>query len=114
MKWIEVLKILAAMGTIGAGGLSILLPHSAEHFTGLSAVGPRGISEIRSVLGALFVGLGLAVVIFRVPAAYRTLGIGYLSVSLVRGLSIAFDRASVGSNWISLAFEVVFGVVLLI
>jgi hypothetical protein len=110
----EALRIVAAVGTIVAGALSIFLPHSAESFTGLSATGPRGVSEIRAVLGALFVGLGLAVLIFRVPAAYRTLGIGYLAIAVVRAASIGLDRASVGSNWISLAFEIVFGVLLVI
>jgi len=89
----QVLKIVAAVGAIAAGGASIFLPHSAESFTGLLATGPRGVSEIRAVLGALFVGLEIAVLVFRSPESYRTLGIGYAAIALVPG-----ERAPEGSS----------------
>lgn len=89
-------------------------PNSVTGFTGLSPTGTRGISEIRAVLGGLFIGLALAVIIFRAPAAYRTLGVGYLAVALVRGVSMNVDKALQGSNWISLGFEVVFGIILIL
>jgi len=112
MSILDILKIVAAVGTIAAGAISIISPKSAESFVGLSATGPRGTSEIRSVLGALFVGLGIAVLVFRTPDAYRTLGIGYGAIALVRVLSIVLDRASTSSNWISFVSEVAFAVVL--
>jgi hypothetical protein len=114
MDVMQVLKIVAAVGTIAAGATSILVPRSAESFTGLSAVGPRGTSEIRAVLGALFVGLGVAVLLFRSPDAYRTLGIGYAAIAAVRVASIVFDHASTSSNWISFVSEVAFAFVFLI
>jgi hypothetical protein len=110
----QVLKIVAAIGTIAAGAASIVFPRSAESFTGLTAVGPRGTSEIRAVLGALFVGLGVAVLVFRSPDAYRTLGIGYAAIAAVRVVSILVDRASTSSNWISFVSEVAFAFVLVI
>ena len=114
MDVVQTLKIVAAIGTIAAGATSIVLPRSAESFTGLSAVSPRGVSEIRAVLGALFVGLGVAALLFRSPDAYRTLGIGYAAVAAVRVASIALDRASTSSNWISFVSESAFAFVFLI
>ena len=40
-----------AIATLGFGALSVVRPSAAESFTGLTAAGPRGISEIRAVLG---------------------------------------------------------------
>jgi len=108
------IKVIIAVGTIGFGVMSIVSPAAAERFTGLTAAGPRGTSEIRSVLGGLFVGLGIAVLIFRTASSFATLGIGYLAIALVRTASIFLDGASTPSNWLSLGFEIVFGVLLLI
>jgi len=109
-----VLKIIVAAGTIAAGAVSVISPERAGRFTGLTLESARGISEVRAVLGGLFIGLGVAVLVFRTVAAYRTLGIGYLAIAAVRAASIHFDQAPTGSNWMSLAFELVFGVILLI
>ena len=114
MTFIDIVKITIAIATIGFGMLSVVSPKSAEKFTGLTAPGPRGISEIRAVLGGMFVGLGTATLIYQSPSAYGTLGIGYLGIGVVRAGSIYFDKASTPSNLVSLAFEMVFGVLLLI
>ena len=97
-----VLKMVAAVGTIAASGASIFFPHSAESFTSLSVTGPRRVSEIRAVLGALFVGLGIAVLLFRSPESYRTLGIGYAAIALVRAADRLRSRSHSrsGSAWV--------------
>ena len=61
MSILKILQIIAAIGTIGTGFISLLWPRNVFSFTGLTAPGPRGITEIRSVLGGLFIGLGIAV-----------------------------------------------------
>ena len=61
MSILKILQIIAAIGTIGTGFISLLWPRNVFRFTGLTASGPRGITEIRSVLGGLFIGLGIAV-----------------------------------------------------
>ena len=114
MTIMDIVKITIAVATIGFGLLSVIAPKSAESFTGLTAPGPRGISEIRSVLGGLFVGLGAAALIYQDPSAYGTWGIGYLSIGVVRAGSIVYDKASTASNWGSLGFEIICGVLLLL
>jgi len=48
------------------------------------------------------------------PAAFRAGGIAYLAVGLVRLVSMFVDRSVMQSNWVSLAFEIVFGVILVL
>jgi hypothetical protein len=111
---LQILKIVGALSTIATGLISVLRPLSVRGFTGLSPDGPRGVTEIRAVLGGLFVGLGLAPFILRQPAGYRALGIGYLVVAVVRLVSMGVDRSVQQSNIISLAFEVIFGIILVL
>jgi hypothetical protein len=112
MTVLQVLKVVAAVGTIATGLVSLVWPLSVTGFTGLSAEGGRGVTEIRAVLGAFFIALGAAPLILRTPETYRMLGIAYLVVAAVRAVSMFVDRSVVQSNLISLAVEVVFGVIL--
>ena len=113
MNTMAIIKIVIAISTIGFGLMSVISPSAAEDFTGISADGPRGVSEIRSVLGGLFVGLGAATLIYQTPSAYGTLGIGYLAIAGVRAGSMIYDKDSSPSNWWSLGYEVVAGSLLL-
>jgi hypothetical protein len=111
---LRALQILAAIGTILTGLLSLIRPRAVKGFTGLSAESGRGITEIRSILGGVFVGLGAAPLILNAPAAYQTLGIVYLVVAGARAVSMFVDKSVVQSNIISLVVEIVFGVVLVL
>ena len=113
MNILNVLKIIAALATALTGLLALVKPSAVHGFTGLQETGPRGISEIRSIFGGLFIGLGLAPLFLGVTA-FTMLGIGYLVIAVVRAFSIAFDKSYDRSNWISLAIEVVLGVILVI
>jgi hypothetical protein len=113
MSFIQILQIIAALATIATGLFSLLAPRKVTGFTGLEPVGGRGVTEIRAVLGALFIALGAAP--FLVGAtAYRVLGIGYLGIAAVRAVSMFIDRSVVRSNVISLVTEIVLGVVLVL
>ena len=111
---LQILKVIAAIGTIAIGLVSLLRPRSVIGFTGLSPTGPRGITEIRAVLGALFIGLGAAPLMLGTPEAYQMLGIGYLAVAGARNVSMIIDRSPERSNIISLAVEIILGVILLL
>jgi hypothetical protein len=110
----QILRILAAAATIITGLVSLFWPLKVPGFTGLEPVGGRGISEIRTILGALFVGLGGAVIYFNTKEAYLILGITYLAMALVRGISILVDKSPVSSNIISFIVELIFGVLLVL
>ena len=111
---LQILKIVAAIATVATGALALFAPQSVFGFTGLSAPGPRGITEIRAVLGGLFIGLGLAPFILQSPVAYKMLGIAYLAIFVVRLVSLFVDKSFEQSNYISLAVEIAFGIILVL
>jgi hypothetical protein len=114
MTFLEIVQIVLAVGTIVTGLVSLVWPRAVQGFTGLSAPGPRGVTEIRAVLGGAFIGLGLAPLVLGVQAAYQVLGITYLVIAVARIAGIVLDRSFERSNWISLAFEIVAGVILIL
>ncbi len=114
MNILKILQVAAVVLTIVTGLISLIAPRSVFGFTGLEAPGPRGISEIRSILGGVFIGLGIAVFILGTQQTYQMLGITYLAIAVVRLVSIFVDKASERSNWISLAVEIVFGILLIL
>jgi len=111
---LQVIKIVIAVATIATGALGLFAPRSVFGFTGLNAPGARGLTEIRAVLGGLFIGLGLAPLILGSPATYQMLGISYLAIGIARAAGLAIDKSFEQSNWISLGVEFVFGSVLML
>lgn len=113
MNLLLIAKIIAAIATALTGVLALVKPTAVYGFTGLMADGPRGISEIRSIFGGLFIALGIAPFLFG-ESAYQVLGFGYLAIAVVRLISIIIDHSTASSNWISLGIEVVFGIILIL
>lgn len=112
---LNILKIVAALATVAVGALAMLNPTGISGFTGLDVTGnPRAITEVRAVLGAFFIGLGLAPLIWRSQAEpmYLMLGFTYLVVAVVRIVSMFVDGSVVQSNIISIVSEIVLGIVL--
>jgi uncharacterized membrane protein HdeD (DUF308 family) len=66
------------------------------------------------VLGGFFVALGAAPLILNAAAAYQMLGIAYLVVGVTRAISMFVDKSVGQSNMVSLVFEIVFGIVLVL
>jgi hypothetical protein len=114
MTILKILQWVGVVATIATGLVSLLWPHSVQGFTGLSAPGGRGITEIRAVLGGLFIGLGVAVVVLGTREVFQMLGIMYLAIAVVRVVSMFVDKSVVQSNVISLIVEIVFGVILVL
>jgi hypothetical protein len=111
---LEIFQIIAVIGTILTGLYALLAPTKIEGFTGLRPIGGRGITEIRAIFGALFIGLGIAAFVLDKAVAYPMLGIMYLSIAVVRIISMFLDRSAERSNYISIAAEVLFGVLLML
>jgi hypothetical protein len=114
MNILKILQIIAIIGTILTGMLSLFWPKMAQGFTGLTAPGGRGITEIRAVLGGLFIGLGIAVFLLGTREVYQMLGITYLAIAAVRAVSMVVDKSVEQSNIISLVVEIIFGVILVL
>jgi hypothetical protein len=110
---LQILQYIACILTALVGIYATFSPKSTTSFTGLSPLGERGITEIRVVFGVFFIVLGLFPIIVGNPIAFQMLGYGYLLVGVARIISIFIDKSSERSNWISVAFEVIFGLILI-
>jgi hypothetical protein len=108
-----ILKIIAALLTAATGLLALIKPDATYGFIGLNANGVRGVSEIRSIFGGMFIALGI-VPLFLGPVAYQMLGITYLAIAAARAFSIVFDKSYAQSNLISLVIEILLGAILVI
>ncbi len=111
MDILNILQIISAGATLVTGLLCLVKPAAVVGFIGLSPIGVRGISEIRSIFGGLFIALGLAPFWLGTPA-YQMLGIGYLAIAAARAVSIVFDKSYAQSNIISLVTEIILGAIL--
>ena len=114
MSILKILQIVAVIATILTGLVSLIWPLRVQGFTGLTAPGGRGVTEIRSILGALFIGLGIAVFLLGTRETYQMLGIMYLAIAAVRAVSIVIDKSAEQSNTISLIAEIVLGIILVL
>ena len=112
--FLSILQLIAVIATIAIGLLSLVAPTRIEGFTGLKPVGGRGIAEIRAIFGGGFIGLGLATFLLDNSVAYPMLGIVYLTIGLIRVITIFLDKSRESSNLISVASELIFGVLFLI
>ena len=111
---LPIIHMIAAIATILTGLLALFQPKGITNFTGIQPVGGRGVTEVRAIFGALLIGLGAFPLAVNSTVAYMMLGVCYLSIAIVRLVSIFIDKSSVKSNWISLAVEIVLGVVLVL
>jgi hypothetical protein len=114
MDLLLILKWIIAIATILTGVFALVRPKAVQGFIGLQAQDGRGISEIRSIFGGLFIVLGFAPLILNSPVAFKMLGLAYIGIAAVRAVSIVMDRSMEKSNLISLVVEVIFGVLLVI
>jgi len=111
---LSILKIITSVGTIGTGLLALIKPNAIYGFTGLTASGGRGGTEIRAIFGVFFITLGIVPLIYCQPAPYMMLGAAYLTIALVYLVSMFVDQSVESSNIISLIVEIIFGVILVI
>jgi hypothetical protein len=114
MSFITIIQILVDVLTITTGVYALFAPRKIKGFTGLFPDNPRGITEIRAVMGGVFIALGVAALYFHSSSTNMMLGVVYLVIGFIRTISMFVDKSLVPSNFISLAVEIVFGIMMLI
>lgn len=114
MNLLTILQILVVVATILTGVAALFWPRGIQGFIGLNAPGGRGITEIRSIFGGLFIGLGLAILLLNTPEVYKLLGITYGAIGAVRAISMVADKSIERSNLISLVVEIIFAILLVV
>jgi hypothetical protein len=113
MSILLILKIIVSVATALVGAYAFVRPRAVTGFTGLELPGPRGVSEVRAILGGLFIALGVAPFLYG-STGYIILGFGYALIAAARLFSIIVDKSYEQSNIISLVIEIVCGAILLI
>ena len=110
---LQYLQFLACILTIIAGLFALFAPERAVSLSGLVPQGGRGRTEIRCVMGGLYVALGVSPFVLG-GVAFTMLGIAYLAIAIVRLISIFVDQSASSSNWGSFALELVLGLILIL
>ena len=114
MEFIQTLKWIAVIITLGYGLYAMVKPGGIERFTGLQPSSPRGITEIRAVMGGMFVGLGIAAVVLNTPQTFKMIGICYAVIAVIRTISMVLDKSVTRSNTISLIAETALAITLVL
>ncbi|NEP19252.1 MAG: DUF4345 domain-containing protein, partial [Leptolyngbya sp. SIO4C1] len=86
--WTSLLPNVAAFSTLLLGGLSLFFPFTLASFVGLKPSESEGLSEIRSIFGCFFIGLGAACLWLQEAAAFTTLGTACIAAALGRIVSV--------------------------
>ncbi len=110
---LQYLQYLACILTIISGLFALFSPERAVSLTGLVPKGGRGLTEIRCLMGGLYIALGVSPFPLG-GVAFTMLGIAYLAIGLVRLVSIFVDKSGNQSTWMSLALELVLGIILVL
>ena len=113
MTMTDLLAPAGALASALLGALGLCAPLRAARMVGLSPLGARGVSELRATYGGLFLGLGLAALLWQQPAAYGVAGAAWLGAALARLASIVLDRSVSALNIGGVALEAVIGALLL-
>jgi hypothetical protein len=113
MTMTDLLAPAGALASALLGALGLCAPLRAARMVGLSPLGARGVSELRATYGGLFLGLGLAALLWQQPAAYGVAGIAWLGAAVARLASIVLDRSVSALNIGGVALEAVIGALLL-
>ena len=106
MNFLSILQLIIVIATLLTGVAALFWPRRIQGFIGLQAPGARGITEIRSIFGGVFIGLGIAILALGTPETYKLLGIVYAAIAAIRAISMVTDKSFEQSNTISLVTDI--------
>ncbi|MEM0936527.1 MAG: DUF4345 family protein [Pseudomonadota bacterium] len=111
---LDLINPLFALISIGLGLIGWLAPHYTLKLLELRlGDGTMGLSEMRAVSGALFVGLGAGALLLGSAEAYLMVGAAWTFAALGRLTSIVADGPASRTKWIFFAVEAVVGIALI-
>lgn len=110
---VHLVQKLGAAFTMALGAAGLFAPKKIQELIELTPDNLNGKAEIRATYGGVFLLLGLGCFISGNPAAYHTLGYGWLGAAIGRSYSVVVDGSSSRKNLLSIAFEASFASLLL-
>lgn len=109
MEW---LPLLGAFFTLALGTLGLVAPRKIAGLVGIAPEGTLGLSEVRATYGGIFIGLGIACLLFQQSEVYVAVGLAWLIAAAARAASIFLDRAFSAKNAGGLIVEAGIGLLL--
>lgn len=107
MNLVNLFHIYAVVITLKNGLFSTLKPSWIKNASLVSPTTPRAKTEVRSVWGGLYLGLGIAGLAFPIPEVYRTIAIVYITSSLVRTASMMVSKSFTKSIFQTITYELI-------
>jgi hypothetical protein len=110
-----IVKFIISTLTAITGLYIIIRPQAYARLAGFSTGGERGSVEIRTIMGGVFLGLGLApIILFNYPIALTFVGVVYIIVALTRLILLFLDRSFEFFSIVFLLVEAGFGLIMVI
>lgn len=111
----DLLNLVGALVTAGLGVMGLVAPRSVHRITQLEAPTPSAFGEFRATYGGLFVGLGVAAIVWGTPEAFAIVGVGWLAIAGGRLVSVVADPGGRHPRNVgALAFESAVGLLLVL
>ena len=111
MNLISLFHIYAVVITL-KNGLFSALKIRLNYKIKVDPASPRATTEMRSMWGGIYLGLGIAGLIFPTPEVYKTIGIMYIVSNVIRGISLLLTKSIDKSGLQSMSYEVILAVFL--
>jgi len=107
LNLVALFHIYAVVITIKNGLFSVLKPAWIKNASLIGPTSPRAKTEIRSIWGGLYLGLGVAGLVFPVPEVYRTIAIVYITSNLIRAALMVIRRSFTKSIFQTITYELI-------
>jgi hypothetical protein len=112
MNLISLFHIYAVVITLKNGFFSALKPAWVKNAPLVDPATSRAKTEMRSMWGGLYLGLGIAGLVYPVTEVYRTIAIVYIASNLVRIISMVINRTYPKSIFQTISYEIILTVFL--
>ena len=110
-----IIRFIVAVLTAVTGVYIVLRPESYAKLAEFSTGNSRGRTEVKTIMGGTFIGLGMApIILLGSTIAFIFLGTVYLFIAATRILSMFVDKSFVFTNLITLLVEIAFGLIMVI
>ena len=112
MNLISLFRIYAIVITLKNGVFSGLRLRGLEPRLGMETFSPRAKTEVRTMWGGLYLGMGIAGLVFPSPEVYKMIGIAYMVSNVIRGLSMMFGKSVDRAGLQRMSYEIILAVFL--
>jgi hypothetical protein len=112
MNLISLAHIYAVVITLKNGLFSGLRMRRLEPHLGMEPFSPRAKTETRAIWGGLYLGMGIAGLVFPTEEVYKMIGIAYLVSNVIRGISMMVGRSVDRVGLQRMVYEIILAVFL--